>query len=245
MDEQDQRLSLLRPPADHAPGAIPSPNIWQHPDVYEIENRAVDRAGAITDLMQRLADWSARDVLDVGCGTGFHLPLFAETARSVVGVEPHRDLAAIARRRVRRLDHVSVLHGSATSLPLPDASVDVVHARWAYFFGPGCEPGLVELDRVVRPGGRAFVIDNDATRSTFGAWFRRGYPDVDHVAAARFWADQGWERHPVEMAWTFDSREDLEAVVRIEFAADVAEEILAGHRGTSVDYAVNVWTRGY
>jgi hypothetical protein len=121
----------------------------------------------------------------------------------------------------------------------------VVHARWAYFFGPGCEPGLAELQRVVRRGGRAFVIDNDSTRSTFGTWFRRGYPDVDYLEVASFWADQGWERHPVEMAWTFDSREDLEAVVRIEFAADVAEEILAGHRGTDVDYAVNVWTRGY
>lgn len=227
------------------PGAIPSPNIWQHPDVYEIENRAVDRAGAITDLMQRLAPWSGRDLLDVGCGTGFHLPIFAGTARSVTGIEPHPDLAAIARRRVRRLEHVEVLQASASSLPLPDASMDVAHARWAYFFGPGCESGLGELERVVRTGGRAFVIDNDPTRSTFGDWFRRGYPDLDHVEVLAFWKDQGWERHPVEMAWTFDSRDDLEAVVRIEFAADVAEEILTDHQGTDVDYAVNVWTRGY
>jgi ubiquinone/menaquinone biosynthesis C-methylase UbiE len=227
------------------PDAIPSPNIWQHPQVYEIENRAVDRAGAITSLIQSLAPWAGHDVLDIGCGTGFHLPLFAEVARSVTGVEPHPDLAAIARRRVRRLDNVTVLDGSATSLPVPDASVDVMHARWAYFFGPGCEPGLAELERVIRDGGRAFVIDNDPTRSTFGAWFRRGYPDVDPEVVAGFWQDQGWDRHPVETAWTFDSREDLEAVVRIEFTAEVAEEILAGHQGTEVDYAVNVWSRGY
>lgn len=228
-----------------APGAIPSPNIWNHPDVYEVENRGVDRAGAITSLMQSLGPWAGRDVLDVGCGTGFHLPLFAETARSVTGIEPHGDLAAIARRRTRRLDHVTVLQASADSLPLPVGSVDVVHARWAYFFGPGCEPGLAELDRVVRPGGRAFVIDNDPTRSRFGAWFRLGYPDVDHVETARFWAVQGWDRHPVDMAWTFDSRADLESVIRIEFAPEVAKKILAGHEGTGVDYAVNVWTRGY
>ncbi len=230
---------------DQLLGVIPSPNIWQHPDVYEIENRAVDRAGAITAQMKQLGPWAGRDVLDIGCGTGFHLPLFAATADSVIGIEPHRDLAAIARRRVRRLDHVTVMHASAADLPLGDSSVDVVHARWAYFFGPGCEPGLTELERVVRPGGRAFVIDNDPTRSTFGEWFRRGYPDVDHLAVATFWSDQGWERHPVETTWTFDSREDLESVVRIEFAADLAGEILAGHDGTDVDYAVNVWSRGY
>jgi ubiquinone/menaquinone biosynthesis C-methylase UbiE len=233
------------PGPDLAPGAIPSPNIWNHPQVYEIENRAVDRAGAITSLMRWLSPWDGRDLLDIGCGTGFHLPLFAETARSVTGVEPHGDLAAIARRRVRRLEHVSVVQGSAEALPRPDASVDVMHARWAYFFGPGCEPGLAELDRVMRPGSRAFVIDNDPTRSTLGEWFRRGYPRFDYLAAAAFWAEQGWDRHAVDMAWTFDSREDLESVVRIEFSAEVAEEILAGHAGTSVDYAVNVWTRAW
>ena len=99
----------------------------------------------------------------------------------------------------------------AEALPLPAASVDVVHARWAYFFGPGCEPGLAELDRVVRRGGTAFVVDNDPTRSTFGGWFRRGYPEVDPDAVERFWSTRGWTRTPVDMGWSFSSRADLEA----------------------------------
>ena len=109
-----------------------------------------------------------------------------------------------------------------------------MHARWAYFFGPGCEPGLAELDRVVRRGGTAFVIDNDPTRSTFGSWFRRGYPDVDPVAVERFWSTRGWTRIPVDMRWSFASRADWSRVVRIEFTAAVADAVLAehdGHRG--------------
>jgi predicted RNA methylase len=39
--------------------------------------------------MASIADWSSRDVLDLGCGSGFHLPRFATTARHVLGVEPH------------------------------------------------------------------------------------------------------------------------------------------------------------
>jgi SAM-dependent methyltransferase len=194
-------------------------------------------------VLRALGDWTGRDVLDVGCGTGFHLPLFAETARAVTGVEPHADLLAIARRRVRRLANVAVVPGLAAQLPLRSASVDVVHARWAYFFGPGCEPGLAELDRVVRRGGLAFVIDNDPTRSTFGRWFRRGFPDVDPVAVERFWTSHGWSRERLDLAWTFDSRDDLEAVVRIELPPAAAEDALADHDGTSVDYAVNLWWR--
>jgi SAM-dependent methyltransferase len=228
------------------PGVRRSPNIWDNPSVYEIENRGVDRAGLLWSAMRERADWAGRDVLDVGCGTGFHLPHFAETARIVVGVEPNTALAAIARRRVRRLPNVTVLEGTAGRMPLADSSVDVVHARWAYFFGPGSEPGLAELDRVVRRGGAAFVIDNDPERSTFGGWFRRGFPDVDPAAVERFWSLHGWSRERLEIAWTFDSRDDFEAVVRIELPTAVAEEVLVEHPdATGVDYAVNLWWRRY
>lgn len=222
-------------------GAVPSPNIWHHTATYELENRAADPDGRLWSALASLASWEGRDVLDLGCGTGFHLPRFAETARSVVGIEPHPDLVALARRRTRRLANASVAQGVAQAIPLPDASVDVAHVRWAYFFGPGSEPGLAELERVVRRGGTALVIDNDATRSTFGRWFRRGYPQIDPGAVERFWSTRGWTRTPVDMGWRFGSREDLEAVVRIEFAHEVADEVLADHAGLDVDYAVNVW----
>jgi len=195
--------------------------------------------------MASIAPWSGRTVLDVGCGTGFHLPRFASTAAAVVGVEPHPSLAALARRRTARLPHVEVREGLAQSLPVADSSVDVVHARWAYFFGPGCEPGLAELDRVVRRGGTAFVIDNDATRSTFGSWFARGFPEVDTHAVERFWTGRGWSRQPLDVRWEFGSRADLEAVVRIELPRDAAEAALASHTGTTVDYAVNLWWRHF
>ena len=206
----------------------PSPNIWDAPDVYETENLGVDRDGLIESAMQALHPLAGTDVVDVGCGSGFHLPRFAGLgARSVVGVEPHPPLLDLARERVAGQPGIQVLDGTAQALPLPDRSVDVAHARWAYFFGAGCEPGLAELDRVLRPGGTAFVVDNDAARSTFGAWFRRAYPAYDPLAVERFWARQGWSRERLVIRWDFDSREDFEAVVRIEFPETVAEGIFA------------------
>jgi SAM-dependent methyltransferase len=238
------------PRPGHLPGTIPSPNIWDHTATYELENHAFDPDGLVEQAMRSVADWAGRTVLDVGCGTGFHLPRFARTASRVHGVEPHPALAALARRRVtgaaRRdpsLAPVEVQVGTAQALPVADASVDVVHARWAYFFGPGCEPGLRELDRVVRRGGTGFVVDNDGSRSTFGRWFRRGYPMVDPGEVERFWSAHGWSRVPVETRWVFANRADLEAVVRIELDRPTADAVLAEHTGCEVDYAVNVWWR--
>ena len=232
--------------------ATRSPNIWDTPDVYEVENRGVDRAGLVEAAMAARHPFEGADLLDIGCGSGFHLPRFvALGCASVLGVEPYPPLVALAQQRISDsahagvVDRVQVVEGVAQSLPVPDASVDIAHARWAYFFGAGCEPGLDELERVLRPGGTAFVVDNDVTHSTFGRWFSRAYPTYDPLAVERFWGRRGWSRERLTIAWTFDSREDLEAVVRIEFPETAAEGILAEHAGTDVDYAVNLWWRRY
>jgi SAM-dependent methyltransferase len=228
---------------------IPSPNIWRHPDVYEKENLGVDPDSVLEAAMREIHDWRAQTVLDIGCGTGFHLPRFAAGgARAVIGVEPHAPLVHLARARVAAspsASQITVRRGTAQSLPVPDASVDVAHARWAYFFGPGCEPGLHELGRVMRRGGTAFVIDNDAHRSRFGSWFRRALPSYDPEAVERFWARQGWHRRSLDIRWQQPDRALFEAVVRIEFAPELSDAILAEHPGTAVDYAVNLLWRHY
>lgn len=223
---------------------IPSPNIWHHPEVYEVENTGVDPDQRIEAAIDALHAWSGARVLDIGCGAGFHLPRFAALgARSVVGIEPYAPLADRARARVAGADGIEVVQAGAESLPLHDGSVDIVHARWAYFFGPGCEPGLAEVERVLAPGGVVCIIDNDATRSTFGRWFADTHPAYDPAGIERFWRRQGFTRIPLDIDWAFGSRADFEAVVRIEFAPADAEAILAEHDGAGVDYAVNLWWR--
>ncbi|GAA1259177.1 class I SAM-dependent methyltransferase [Sphaerisporangium rubeum] len=217
-------------------GAIPSPNIWNTPEVYELENRAVDPEGVADAAMRAVRSWDGGVVLDIGCGTGFHLPGYAATAREVVGVEPHPGLARQAAERCRTTPNVVVRTATAQDLPLPDASVDVAVARWAYFFGPGCEPGLRELARVVRKGGAAFVVDLDGSRGAFGRWFTRTVPSYSTERVEAFWTRQGWMRRELDLRMVFTARSHLEAVLRIEFAPEVAEEAVAATPGLEIDY---------
>lgn len=236
--------------SESLPGVIPSPNIWRHPGVYEVENRGVDPDGVIDAAIESVRTLDDAAVVDIGCGSGFHLERLAQRARSVVGVEPHPPLVDLARRRVTALpvaDRICVRQGTAQRLPLPDASIDVAQARWAYFFGPGCEPGLAELGRVIRRGGAAFVVDVDATRSTFGRWFSRALPRYDARAVERFWSRRGWTRTPLTTRWSLPTPDDLAAVVRIELAPEQAELALAelDPGATELDYAVNLWWRRF
>ncbi|CRK58609.1 FIG00996192: hypothetical protein [Alloactinosynnema sp. L-07] len=204
---------------------VPSPNIWHFPQVYEAENRGQDADGTLWRFLGGLCDWSG-EVVDVGCGDGFHLPRFAETARSVLGVEPHPPLVERARVRIAGLPQVRVVTGSAQDLPLGDASVDVVHARTAYFFGPGCDPGLREADRVLRPGGALVIIDLDGLSEPYGPWLRADLPTYDPVEVDKFFDLKGFDRHRVTTVWRFPDRRTLAAVLRIEFSARVAQRAI-------------------
>jgi SAM-dependent methyltransferase len=223
--------------------ALPSPNIWHWPGTYEVENRAQDVDGEVWRVLAEVADWRGRDVVDIGCGSGFHLPRFAAAARHVTGVEPYAPLVELARNRVSRMPNIDVALGSAQRVPLPDASVDVAHARTAYFFGPGCEQGLAEADRVLRPGGVLAVVDLDVRHRPYGDWMRADLPKYDPDEVDRFFDRVGFDRRHVETRWRFADRASLEAVLRIEFSARVADRAALAVPGLEFPVGYRVLTR--
>jgi arsenite methyltransferase len=103
-------------------------------------------------------------VLDLGCGAGTDLLIAAQmtgpTGR-VVGV----DMTAAMLRQVRAsaedmgLDNVDTHESLIESLPLEDASVDVVISNGVIDLVPDKDAVLDEIDRVLRPGGRLQVAD--------------------------------------------------------------------------------------
>jgi len=99
--------------------------------------------------------------LDVGCGTGALVGSIADrcSPSSVCGVEPSEGFLAAARRNVP--DRVALLWGSATAIPLDDASVDVVVSALVLNFVSDSQAALREMARVTTEGGTlaAYVWD--------------------------------------------------------------------------------------
>jgi arsenite methyltransferase len=103
-------------------------------------------------------------VLDLGCGAGTDLLIAAQMtgpSGRVIGV----DMTAAMLRQVRAsaedmgLDNVDTHESLIESLPLEDASVDVVISNGVIDLVPDKDAVLDEIDRVLRPGGRLQVAD--------------------------------------------------------------------------------------
>jgi SAM-dependent methyltransferase len=115
-------------------------------------------------------DWllpaGARDVLDLGAGTGKLTTRLVERGLDVVAVDPIPEMLDVLRTS---LPDTPALLGTAEEIPLPDNSVDAVLVAQAWhWFDPA--RAIPEVLRVLRPGGRLGLVWN--TRDERLGWVR-------------------------------------------------------------------------
>jgi ubiquinone/menaquinone biosynthesis C-methylase UbiE len=102
---------------------------------------------------------AGEDVLEVGGGMGTDLAQFAKHGARVTDVDlsaGHLELAE-ENFRLRGLQ-ARFVHHDAESLPFPDASFDLVYSNGVLHHTPHTPRAVNEIQRVLRPGGRAIVM---------------------------------------------------------------------------------------
>ncbi len=100
-------------------------------------------------------------VLDIACGRGATSFTLASThpKTQVIGIDLLPESVDVARTIYGNAPNLEYRQGDATKLDLPDASVDRVLCLEAAFHFPDRARFLAETRRVLRPGGRALVVD--------------------------------------------------------------------------------------
>jgi len=174
--------------------------------VWDKRARSYDRA---IGLMERLLFGNGRawvcsrargDVFEVAVGTGRNLSFYSAGVR-LTGIELSPNMLSIARRRAGELGREADLReGDAQALPFPDATFDTVVCTLALCSIPDDRRAVMEMRRVLRPGGRLLLLDHirgssrivraiqwlfeQITLRVEGEHFRRR--PLDHVLAAGF-----------------------------------------------------------
>jgi SAM-dependent methyltransferase len=98
-------------------------------------------------------------VADLGCGTGALLEQLSPFCKQVIGVDNSDDMLAAARQRVSKMRNVDLRQGDLASIPIDDASVDATLCVLTLSYVPEVAAALSEVRRVLKPGGRAVVVD--------------------------------------------------------------------------------------
>jgi ubiquinone/menaquinone biosynthesis C-methylase UbiE len=140
---------------------------------YCAESVAANYGEAFFDSLDRGSIGRPIEVLDIGCGPGVDVDVFAEVGYDVTGVDV---TPSFLREGSDRVPEAAFVRGDMRNLPFADASFDGLWASASFHHVPSADasPTLREYRRVLRPGGNLFVstkrdeeVDDDDTERHF------------------------------------------------------------------------------
>ncbi len=131
------------------------------------------RARTVSRLQEVLMRPETR-ALDLCCGTGdLLLALELKRKAAIMGSDfCHPMLTAADKKIANRGLKSPLFEADALSLPLPDASLDLITMAFGFRNLANYERGLAELRRVLRPGGVAAILEfSQPPNAAFGALY--------------------------------------------------------------------------
>lgn len=164
-----------------------------------LAQREAAHARKVIARLRRLRSLDSVRILDIGAAQGLFLIACAQQGYDVIGVEPNagaRDVA-LTLAREHGVD-MEILDGVAEQLPLPDDSVDVVHAKSVIEHVDDADKAFHEVYRVLRPGG-IFWFNTASSMSPLQSEIR-GFPGF------------GWYPDPLKrrvMDWAIANKPQL------------------------------------
>jgi ubiquinone/menaquinone biosynthesis C-methylase UbiE len=138
-----------------------------------VRRRRYDRIAPFYDLMELLGDWRRRlwrtklwaqvppvRVLEVGVGTGKNFEYHPRGAW-MTGIDFSPRMLERARQHAARLGHpIELRQMDVQAMEFPDASFDAAAATCVFCSVPDPVLGFREVKRVVKPGGRVFLMEH-------------------------------------------------------------------------------------
>lgn len=128
--------------------------------LYSTRNAVLQRESVLraTEIRKGAA------VLDIGCGPGFlsqQIVAYVGEQGRVCGVDISEEMVNLARHRCRDYACVEFTVGDAANLQYADGEFDLAFSTQVYEYLDDVPAALSELYRILKPGGRALILDTD------------------------------------------------------------------------------------
>ncbi len=115
-------------------------------------------------VIEMLSPKPGERILDIGVGPGLlahDLARLVGDTGKLVGLDAAPAMLTMARTRLAALPQAECVEGDAGALAFPDASFDAAVSTQVYEYVAPVARALGNLHRVLKPGGRALILDTD------------------------------------------------------------------------------------
>jgi demethylmenaquinone methyltransferase/2-methoxy-6-polyprenyl-1,4-benzoquinol methylase len=181
--------------------------------------------------LERVLERSDATVLDVACGTGdLSIELRRGARARVIGTDFCRPMLAIADKKSAALDlAIPYIEGDALNLPFADSKFDALTIAFGLRNLASFKDGLVELRRVLKPGGRLVVLEFSSPvipgfRGLFRFYFTNVLPRIGGVVSG----SRGAYEYLPDSVSRFPDQKDLSKMMEETGFGNVAYTNLTG-----------------
>lgn len=124
--------------------------------------------------IKMLAEHKPKRILDVATGTAdFAIATLKINPEEVIGVDISEGMLEVGRKKLAEqgIDKIRLESGDSENLKYDDNSFDAVIVAFGVRNFENLEKGLAEINRVLRPGGIAMILEFSKPKGLFGVIF--------------------------------------------------------------------------
>ena len=134
---------------------------------YDLLNRflsvGIDK-GWRKKAIRELKDLQPENILDVATGTADVAIMTQKILKpkKITGIDISEQMLAVGRQKVAKLglnEHIELLKGDSEAINFPDNSFDAITVAFGVRNFENLDKGLSEMYRVLKPGGRAMILE--------------------------------------------------------------------------------------
>jgi ubiquinone/menaquinone biosynthesis C-methylase UbiE len=227
-----------------------------HEEIYKLEAERYDLLvaredyqGRILPALRKIGRLEGCDVAELGAGTGRLTVLIAPLVNSIQAFDNSNHMLEFAARRVDTLGITNATFRVANhrELPIEDGCVDIALSGWSigYFVSPAnsgwrrdVEQTLVEMKRILRPGGTIIILETLGT-----GWEDPRAPTRELQAYYTYLeSGQGFARTWIRTDYRFASLEEAEQTIEFFFGEELSRRVRE-EKLTVVPECTGIWWR--
>jgi SAM-dependent methyltransferase len=148
---------------------------WRKGAMSRFSGRKFPLSEELDEMYLAIGDVEGGVVVDVGCSEGYYSRHLARRGAKVLAIDHSRAYCAKARKRASKMGvQIAVARAVAQNMPLADASTDAAVMGGTFNEIGDRAAALSEIARVLRPGGRGYVVSLLRATTTPGRILQRG-----------------------------------------------------------------------